>query len=103
MIDLDTSAADFLSYLLIVKFQKVAAESLSKVVKIVDRYFYMWKIANQEAFIFTVFINKLRDIDDQVKEIEKVPSVKDVISYVPTRMFYFRSWIDKLILDNSSD
>ena len=103
MIDLDTSAADFLSYLLIVKFQRIATESLSKVTKIVQKYFYMWRIANQEAFIFTVFINKLRDIDEQVKEIEKIPYVKEVISYVPTKMFYFRSWIDKLIKNNAMD
>jgi DNA-binding Lrp family transcriptional regulator len=103
MIDLDTSAADFLSYLLIVKFQKIASESLNKVGKIVKNYFYMWKVANQEAFIYTVFIEKLRDIDEQVKEIEKVPNVKEVISYVPTKMFYFKNWIDKLIENNVID
>ncbi|MDX1798856.1 MAG: winged helix-turn-helix transcriptional regulator [Candidatus Lokiarchaeia archaeon] len=103
MIDLDTSAADFLSYLLIVKFQKIASESLNKVGKIVKNYFYMWKVANQEAFIYTVFIEKLRDIDEQVKEIEKVPYVKEVISYVPTKMFYFKNWIDKLIKENAID
>lgn len=103
MIDLDTSAADFLSYLLIVKFQKIASESLNKVGKIVKNYFYMWKVANQEAFIYTVFIEKLRDIDEQVKEIEKVPYVKEVISYVPTKMFYFKNWIDKLIENNVID
>ncbi|MFX0041138.1 MAG: winged helix-turn-helix transcriptional regulator [Candidatus Heimdallarchaeota archaeon] len=100
MIDLDTSAADFLSYLLIVKFQRIASESLSKVMKIIKNYFYMWRVANQEAFIFTVFIDKLRDIEEQVKEIEKVPYVKDVISFVPTKMFYFESWIDNLIKKN---
>jgi DNA-binding Lrp family transcriptional regulator len=97
MIDLDTSAADFLSYLLIVKFQKIASESLNRVMKIVKKYFYVWRVANQEAFIFTVFIDKLRDIDEQVKEIERVPHVKEVIGYVPTKMFYFENWIDKLI------
>jgi DNA-binding Lrp family transcriptional regulator len=102
MIDLDTSAADFLSYLLIVKFQKIASESLNKVMKIVKKYFYVWKVANQEAFIFTVFIDKLREIDEQVKEIEIVPYVKEVISYVPTKMFYFENWIDKLIKKNAS-
>ncbi|MFX0145849.1 MAG: winged helix-turn-helix transcriptional regulator [Candidatus Hodarchaeota archaeon] len=100
MIDLDTSAADFLSYLLIVKFQRIASESLSKVMKIIKNYFYMWRVANQEAFIFTVFIDKLRDIDDHVKEIEKVPYIKEVISFVPTKMFYFESWIDDLIKEN---
>jgi DNA-binding Lrp family transcriptional regulator len=100
MIDLDTSAADFLSYLLIVKFQRIASESLSKVMKIIKNYFYMWRVANQEAFIFTVFIDKLRDIEEQVKEIEKVPYVKEVISFVPTKMFYFESWIDNLIKKN---
>ncbi|MFX0006467.1 MAG: winged helix-turn-helix transcriptional regulator [Promethearchaeota archaeon] len=103
MIDLDTSAADFLSYLLIVNFQKIASESLNKVGKIVKNYFYMWKVANQEAFIYTVFIEKLRDIDEQVKEIEKVPYVKEVISYVPTKMFYFKNWIDILIENNVID
>ncbi|MFW9878596.1 MAG: winged helix-turn-helix transcriptional regulator [Candidatus Thorarchaeota archaeon] len=103
MIDLDTSAADFLSYLLIVKFQRIASESLSKVMKIVKNYFYVWRIANQEAFIFTVFINKLREIDEHVKEIENIPYIKEVISYVPTKMFYFESWIDKLIKKNLSD
>ncbi len=103
MIDLDTSAADFLSYLLIVKFQKIASESLNKVMKIVKKYFYVWRVANQEAFIFTVFIDKLREIDEQTKEIEKVPHVKEVISYVPTKMFYFENWIDKLIKKNASD
>ncbi|UCC20881.1 MAG: winged helix-turn-helix transcriptional regulator [Promethearchaeota archaeon] len=101
MIDLDTSAAEFLSYLLIVKFQRIASESLSNVMKIVKNYFYVWKIANQEAFIFTVFIDKLRDIDEQVKEIEKNPYIKEVISFVPTKMFYFESWIDKLIKKNA--
>ncbi len=103
MIDLDTSAADFLSYLLIVKFQRIAAESLSKVMKIVKNYFYMWRVANQEAFIFTVFIDKLRDIDEQVKEIKEIPYVKEVISFVPTKMFYFENWIDKLIKNNAMD
>jgi DNA-binding Lrp family transcriptional regulator len=103
MIDLDTSAADFLSYLLIVQFQRIAAESLTKVMKIIEKYFYVWRVANQEAFIFTVFIDKLRDIDDHVKEIEKIPYVKEVISFVPTKMFYFRSWIDKLIKKKASD
>lgn len=103
MIDLDTSAADFLSYLLIIKFQKIASESLSKVMKIIKKYFYVWRIANQEAFIYTVFIDKLREIDEHVKEIEKIPFVKEVVSYVPTKMFYFRSWIDKLIEKNASD
>ncbi|MFX1600836.1 MAG: hypothetical protein ACFFB6_09600, partial [Promethearchaeota archaeon] len=101
MIDLDTSAADFLSYLLIIKFQRIDAESLSKVMKIVKDYFYMWRVANQEAFIFTVFINKLRDIDEQVREIEKIRYVKEVISYVPTKMYYFDSWLDKLIESNA--
>ncbi|MFX1420520.1 MAG: winged helix-turn-helix transcriptional regulator [Promethearchaeota archaeon] len=100
MIDLDTSAADFLSYLLIVKFQKIASESLSKVMKIVKNYFYVWRIANQEAFIFTVFINKLREIDEHVKEIGNIPYIKEIISFVPTKMFYFESWIDKLIKKN---
>ncbi|MFX0105439.1 MAG: winged helix-turn-helix transcriptional regulator [Candidatus Hodarchaeota archaeon] len=103
MIDLDTSAADFLSYLLIMKFQRIAAESLSKVMKIVKNYFYMWRVANQEAFIFTVFIDKLRDIDDQVKEIKEIPYVKEVISFVPTKMFYFENWIDELIEKNAID
>jgi DNA-binding Lrp family transcriptional regulator len=103
MIDLDTSAADFLSYLLIVQFQRIAAESLTKVMKIIEKYFYVWRVANQEAFIFTVFIDKLRDIDEHVKEIEKIPYVKEVISFVPTKMFYFRSWIDNLIENNASD
>ena len=62
----------------------------------------MWRIANQEAFIYTVFINKLRDIDEQVKEIEQIPHVKEVISFVPTKMFYFENWIDKLIETNAS-
>ncbi|MFX1307394.1 MAG: winged helix-turn-helix transcriptional regulator [Promethearchaeota archaeon] len=103
MIDLDTSAADFLSYLLIVKFQRIASESFNKVVKIVKNYFYVWRIANQEAFIFTVFIKKLREIDEQVKEIKKIPYIKDVISFVPTKMFYFESWIDKLIKSKAFD
>ncbi|MFW9895602.1 MAG: winged helix-turn-helix transcriptional regulator [Candidatus Thorarchaeota archaeon] len=100
MINLDTSAADFLSYLLIVKFQKVASESYNNVLKIVKTYFYVWRVANQEAFIITVFIDKLRDVDDQVREIEKLPYIKDVISFVPTKMFYFESWIDKMIKDH---
>ncbi|MFW9828111.1 MAG: winged helix-turn-helix transcriptional regulator [Candidatus Thorarchaeota archaeon] len=103
MIDLDTSAADFLSYLLIVKFQRIASDSLNKVMKIVKNYFYVWRIANQEAFIFTVFINKLREIDEQVKEIESIPYIKEVISFVPTKMFYFESWLDKLIRSNAID
>jgi len=103
MIDLDTSAADFLSYLLIVKFQRIASKSFNEVVKIVKNYFYVWRVANQEAFIFTVFIDKLREIDAQVREIEKIPYVKDVISFVPTKMFYFESWIDKLIKNNAYD
>ncbi|MFW9819593.1 MAG: winged helix-turn-helix transcriptional regulator [Candidatus Thorarchaeota archaeon] len=103
MIDLDTSAADFLSYLLIVKFQKITSQSLNKVMKVVKKYFYVWRVANQEAFIFTVFIDKLREIDEQVKEIEQIPYVKDVISYVPTKMFYFENWIDKLIRQNAND
>jgi len=103
MIDLDTSAADFLSYLLIVKFQKISSESFNKIMKIVKNYFYVWRVANQEAFIFTVFIDKLREIDEQVKEIEKNPYVKEVISFVPTKMFYFESKIDKLIKSNALD
>ena len=103
MIDLDTSAADFLSYLLIVKFQRIASKSFNEVVKIVKNYFYVWRVANQEAFIFTVFIDKLGEIDAQVREIEKIPYVKDVISFVPTKMFYFESWIDKLIKNNAYD
>jgi DNA-binding Lrp family transcriptional regulator len=101
MIDLDTSAADFLSYLLIVKFQKTASESFNRIIKIVKDYFYVWRVANQEAFIFTVFINKLRDIDEQVKQIEKIPYIKEVISFLPTKMFYFESWLDKLIESNA--
>lgn len=103
MIDLDTSAADFLSYLLIVIFQKIASESYNKIIEIVKNYFYVWRVANQEAFIFTVFINKLREIDEQVKEIEKIPFIKEVISFVPTKMFYFESSLDKLIRSNASD
>jgi len=103
MIDLDTSAADFLSYLLIVKFKRIASESFNDVMKIVKNYFYVWRVANQEAFIITVFINKLREIDDQVKEIEKIPYVKEVISFVPTKMYYFENWIDKLIKSNAYD
>jgi DNA-binding Lrp family transcriptional regulator len=102
MIDLDTSAADFLSYLLIVKFQKIATESYNQVMKIVKNYFYVWRIANQEALIITVFINKLREIEEQVKKIQKLPHVKEVISFVPTRMYYFESWIDKLIKKNAT-
>jgi hypothetical protein len=71
--------------------------------KIVKNYFYMWRVANQEAFIYTIFINKLREIDEQVKEVEKIPYIKDVISYVPTKMFYFENWIDKLIKENAID
>ena len=100
MIDLDTSAADFLSYLLIVKFQRISSESLSTVMNIVKNMFYMWRVANQEAFIFTIFIDKLRDIDEQVKEIENIPNIKEVISFVPTKMFYFKNWLDKLIKSN---
>jgi len=103
MIDLDTSAADFLSYLLIVKFQRIASESFNEVMEIVKNYFYVWRVANQEAFIFTVFINKLREIDEQVKKIENIPYVKEVISFVPTKMFYFENWIDKLIKSNALD
>ncbi len=103
MIDLDTSAADFLSYLLIVKFQRIASESFNKVMQIVKNYFYVWRVANQEAFIITVFINKLREIDEHVKEIENIPYVKEVISFVPTKMFYFENWIDKLIQSNAID
>jgi len=103
MIDLDTSAADFLSYLLIVKFQRIASESFNEVLKIVKNYFYVWRIANDEAFIFTVFVNKLRDIDEQVKEIQKIPYIKEVISYMPTKMFYFEGWIEKLIKKNAID
>ncbi len=103
MIDLDTSAADFLSYLLIVKFQRIASESFNQVMQIVKNYFYVWRIANQEAFIITVFINKLRDIDEHVREIENIPYVKEVISFVPTKMFYFENWIDKLIQNNAND
>lgn len=103
MIDLDTSAADFLSYLLIVTFQRISSESYNKIIEIVKNYFYVWRVANQEAFIFTVFIDKLREIDEQVKEIEKIPYVKEVISFVPTKMFYFESSIDKLIRSNASD
>lgn len=103
MIDLDTSAADFLSYLLIVIFQKIASESYNKIIEIVKNYFYVWRVANQEAFIFTVFIDKLREIDEQVKKIEKVPYVKEVISFVPTKMFYFESSLDKLIRSNASN
>jgi DNA-binding Lrp family transcriptional regulator len=101
MIDLDTSAADFLSYLLIVKFKKIANESYNQVMKIVKNYFYVWRVANQEAFIITVFINKLREIEEQVIEIEKLPYIRKVISFVPTRMYYFESWIDKLIQSNA--
>ncbi|MFX0075152.1 MAG: Lrp/AsnC family transcriptional regulator, partial [Candidatus Hermodarchaeota archaeon] len=101
MIDLDTSAADFLSYLLIVKFQKIASESYNQIMKIVKNYFYVWRVASQEAFIITVFINKLREIEEHVKEIEKLPHVKEIISFVPTRMYYFKSWIDKLIQNNA--
>lgn len=103
MIDLDTSAADFLSYLLIVKFQRIASESYNKVLSIIKNYFYVWKVANQEAFIFTVFINQLREIDEQVKEIQEIPYVKDVISFVPIKMFYFENWIDDLIKKNALD
>jgi len=103
MIDLDTSAADFLSYLLIVKFKKVASDSYNQIMKIVKNYFYVWRVANQEAFIITVFINKLREIEEQVKEIESLPFVKEVIGFVPTKMFYFESWIDKLIKKNACD
>ncbi|MFX0047784.1 MAG: winged helix-turn-helix transcriptional regulator [Candidatus Hermodarchaeota archaeon] len=103
MIDLDTSAADFLSYLLIVKFQKIASDSYNQIMQIVKNYFYVWRVANQEAFIITVFINKLREIEDQVKKIENLPFVKEVVSFVPTRMFYFKSWIDKLIQSNAKD
>lgn len=103
MIDLDTSAADFLSYLLIVKFQKIASESFNEVIKVVKNYFYVWRVANEEAFIFTIFIDKLREIDEQVKEIEKIPYVKEVISFVPTKMFYFENWLDKLITNNAVD
>ena len=71
--------------------------------KIVRKYFYVWRVANQEAFIITVFINKLREIEEQVKEIEKIPFVKEVIGFMPTRMFYFENWIDKLIESNALD
>jgi len=47
-----------------------------------------------------VFINKLRDIDEQVREIEKIPYVKEVISYIPTKIIYFERWIDKKIKNN---
>ncbi|MFX0207364.1 MAG: hypothetical protein ACFFDT_15355 [Candidatus Hodarchaeota archaeon] len=79
-----------------------ASESLTKVMKIVKNTFYMWRVANQEAFIFTVLINKLREIDEQVKQIEKIPYVEKVISFVPIKMYYFRSWIDKLIKSKAS-
>ncbi|MFW9783844.1 MAG: AsnC family transcriptional regulator [Candidatus Heimdallarchaeota archaeon] len=100
MIDLDTSAADFLSYLLIVKFQRIASESYNEVLNIVKKYFYVWRIANQEAFIFTIFIDKLREIEEQVKEIKQLPYIKGVISFVPTKMYYFKSWLDKLVESN---
>ncbi|MFW9867824.1 MAG: winged helix-turn-helix transcriptional regulator [Candidatus Thorarchaeota archaeon] len=103
MIDLDTSAADFLSYLLIVKFQRIATESYNELMKIVKNNFYVWRVANQEAYIITVFIDKLREIDEQVKKIESIPYVQEIISFVPTKMYYFESWLDKLIKDNAFD
>ncbi|MFX1479077.1 MAG: winged helix-turn-helix transcriptional regulator [Promethearchaeota archaeon] len=101
MIDLDTSAADFLSYLLIVKFQRIATKSYNELMRIVTNNFYIWRVANQEAYIITVFIDKLREIDEQVIEIEKIPYVQEVISFVPTKMYYFESWLDKLIRDSA--
>lgn len=103
MIDLDTSAADFLSYLLIVKFQRISSESYNEVLNIVKKYFYVWRIANQEAFIFTVFIDKLREIEEQVKEIKQLPYIKGVINFVPTKMYYFKSWLDKLVESNAKE
>lgn len=53
--------------------------------------------------MITVFIRNLREIEEQIKEIENLPFVKGVVGFVPTSLYYFENWIDKLIQKNAQD
>jgi hypothetical protein len=53
--------------------------------------------------IYTVFIEHLREIDEQIAKIRQIDNVIDVIKIIPTRMYYFKSWIDDFIQEKAEE
>ncbi len=94
---IDNSAGEWPSYNLIVRFTKINPTSLGKIPVIVGKLFFQWQIANEEAVICTVHVSRLREVEEHVKQIRSLPDVKEVIPFVPTKMFYFPSWLDDLV------
>ncbi len=97
MAQVDNAAGDWPAYTLIVRFSKLNPTSLSKIPGIVKHLFYQWQIANEETVMSTIYVPRLRDVEDHVKKIRELPDVKEVISFIPTKMFYFSSWLDDLV------
>ena len=61
------------------------------------KLFNHWQIANKETVISTVYVPRLRDIEKQVNIIRELLDVSEVIAFVPTKTYYFESWVDDLI------
>ncbi len=97
MVQVDNAAGDWPAYTLIVRFTKLNPKSLGMIPKIVKHLFYQWQIANEETVMSTVYVARLRDVENQVKEIRGLQDVKEVISFIPTKMYYFESWLDDLV------
>nr|MDO8079197.1 winged helix-turn-helix transcriptional regulator [Candidatus Freyarchaeota archaeon] len=103
MIDLDTASGNLLTYNPIIKFKKINSEDLIQINKMFNNPFYIWRIANEETMIYTVFIEHLREIDEQIAKIRQIDNVIDVIKIIPTRMYYFKSWIDDFIQEKAEE
>ena len=101
MVNLDTSSGNLLTYNPIIKFKSINSKDLITINKIVNDPFYIWRIANEEAMIYTIYIKQLRDLEDQINKIRQLENVTEIINLVPTKMYFFKNWIDDLIEDKA--
>ena len=101
VVNLDTSSGNLLTYNPIIKFKSINSKDFITINKIVNDPFYIWRIANEETMIYTIYIKQLRDLEDQINKIKQLENVAEVINLVPTKMYFFKSWIDDLIEDKA--
>lgn len=97
MIDLDTSSGDLNSYSLIIKFHKKKNDIFSKIKSQIDNIFFFWNVADQDAIIYSVLVDELIDIERNYKKLIEIPEIKEVINFIPIKMYYFDNWLDDLI------
>ncbi|NHI93318.1 MAG: winged helix-turn-helix transcriptional regulator [Candidatus Lokiarchaeota archaeon] len=101
MVNLDTSSGNLLTYNPIIKFKSITSKDLIIINKIVNDPFYIWRITNEEAMIYSIYIKQLRDLEEQILKIKQMENVIEIINLVPTKMYFFKSWIDDLIEDKA--